>query len=345
MSKYYIYRIINLINNHDYIGKKKATTVDPLLDNYFGSGVLIKKAINKYGLQNFKKEILENCLSLEEASLREVYWISKYKKEGKAYYNISPGLEGLPKENIDINKEIIFQYKKHISNKIKENWKSLTDEEYEARTANIKRGWENLSSEKKKEFREMRSSIQKKVCENISKEEKESINKKRSNSLKETYKNKTSEQKMSTSKKISQKLISYNKSLTTEQKQIRSEKLSKAQKDYQKIETLEHRQQRSLNQSIAQGKYYKLRNPEGNDFIIKGLNPWCKYTFGDKWNSAGTQLKTLKKYKGYLLISEIDPKEINDSITFNDYLRDESRIQVNPKSQLPSLLEKGKDIV
>ena len=182
MDTYYIYRIENLLNGHDYIGKKKRLkTIDPLVDNYFGSGIRIKEAISKYGIQNFKKEILEDNLSMENASMREVYWISKYKKEGKAYYNISPGLEGLPKENIDINKEIIFQYKKHLSNKIKESWASLTDKEYEARTASIKRGWENLSSEEKKEFREMRSSIQKKVCENISKEEKESINKKRSN--------------------------------------------------------------------------------------------------------------------------------------------------------------------
>ena len=47
-DKYYIYRIINTINGHDYIGRKKESkTQSPLEDNYWGSGVLIKKAIKK----------------------------------------------------------------------------------------------------------------------------------------------------------------------------------------------------------------------------------------------------------------------------------------------------------
>ena len=53
-----IYKITNKINNKIYIGKD--TTNDP---NYYGSGVLIKKSINKHGINNFVIEIIETCES------------------------------------------------------------------------------------------------------------------------------------------------------------------------------------------------------------------------------------------------------------------------------------------
>ena len=50
-----VYRITNMINGKKYIGKHSTTDV---YDGYFGSGVAIKQAINKYGIDNFKKEII-----------------------------------------------------------------------------------------------------------------------------------------------------------------------------------------------------------------------------------------------------------------------------------------------
>lgn len=61
----YIYKTTNLINNKIYIGKHKSNLFDI---NYYGSGKIIRRALNKYGKDSFKLELLEECGSLEELS-------------------------------------------------------------------------------------------------------------------------------------------------------------------------------------------------------------------------------------------------------------------------------------
>jgi hypothetical protein len=87
-----IYKITNLINNKIYIGKD--TTNNP---KYYGSGLLIKRSINKYGIENFSKEILEKVDSddYDYLSKREKYWIKYYNSTNlEIGYNISPGGDG-----------------------------------------------------------------------------------------------------------------------------------------------------------------------------------------------------------------------------------------------------------
>lgn len=57
----YVYRITNNLNKKYYIGSHKSefrTKDDCLNDKYFGSGLALKRAIKKYGIFNFSKEIL-----------------------------------------------------------------------------------------------------------------------------------------------------------------------------------------------------------------------------------------------------------------------------------------------
>ena len=77
-----IYKTINLINNKFYIGKSEK--YDP---NYLGSGTILNYAIKKYGRENFKKEIIEECFTRKKLNEREIYWIDKLNPP----YNIAKG--------------------------------------------------------------------------------------------------------------------------------------------------------------------------------------------------------------------------------------------------------------
>lgn len=84
---YYIYLTTNLVNGKKYIGQHYGS-VD---DRYLGSGVLLTKAVEKYGRENFEKEVLEICTK-EELDEKEKYWIKKYNAlESEDFYNLSEG--------------------------------------------------------------------------------------------------------------------------------------------------------------------------------------------------------------------------------------------------------------
>ena len=88
---YIIYETTNLINNKKYRG---AHISDDLEDGYLGSGKLLKKAIKKYGIENFKRTILEFCDSLEILFIRESYFVDKDWVSDINTYNLKIGGEG-----------------------------------------------------------------------------------------------------------------------------------------------------------------------------------------------------------------------------------------------------------
>jgi len=65
---FYLYKITNLINQKIYIG---VHSTEDMNDGYFGSGVVLKRAIKKYGKDNFKKEILELFDTFELMYIKE----------------------------------------------------------------------------------------------------------------------------------------------------------------------------------------------------------------------------------------------------------------------------------
>jgi group I intron endonuclease len=82
-----IYKTTNLINGKIYVGQDSKNN-----PKYLGSGIHLKRAIKKYGLTNFKKEILETCLNGDELNEKEIIWINKLDSTNvNIGYNISFG--------------------------------------------------------------------------------------------------------------------------------------------------------------------------------------------------------------------------------------------------------------
>jgi group I intron endonuclease len=103
-----IYKTTNLITGKFYIGKDKYNN-----PNYLGSGVKLKDAIKKYGLQNFKKEIVEYCESYDYMNEREKFWIEYYQSINPTVgYNISTGGDGGDNFTNHLNKE---EYRNKLS--------------------------------------------------------------------------------------------------------------------------------------------------------------------------------------------------------------------------------------
>ena len=82
-----IYKTTNTINGKIYVGQHKTQIID---DGYVGSGKLIRRSIEKYGAENFIREVLEVVYSREEAGVREEFWIRELDATNPAIgYNIT----------------------------------------------------------------------------------------------------------------------------------------------------------------------------------------------------------------------------------------------------------------
>lgn len=123
---FYIYEIENLINHKTYVGQRKCSfKKHPLEDVYWGSGLLISRAKQKYGISNFRKTILVEAICTQSVvDILETYFIALRKQEEKAEYNLAAG--GKRPDSL-IAKEYWSreENRKALSDKMKLRWKIL----------------------------------------------------------------------------------------------------------------------------------------------------------------------------------------------------------------------------
>ena len=88
---YYLYEIKNLVNSKIYVGVHKTRNMN---DGYMGSGKVIRSAIEKYGIENFQKVILETFNDEKDMYAREKEIVNEDFLSRKDVYNLRRGGTG-----------------------------------------------------------------------------------------------------------------------------------------------------------------------------------------------------------------------------------------------------------
>lgn len=158
-----IYGIQNSINNKIYIGKTGMNFGDrwdnhkALLRSNKHDNRYLQNAWNKYGEENFKFIIIEDC-DKNTLNEREMYWIKFYKDKGLSY-NLHDGGDG----GYNLGKHLSDETKRKIGEKNRENMLGKTHSEEtkkKMRDSHLGKKYKPMSEEGKQHDRE----AQQKYC-------------------------------------------------------------------------------------------------------------------------------------------------------------------------------------
>ena len=89
-----IYLIINLINGKMYVGQTRRSLEERINEHRrCKNDIGVDLAIQKYGWENFKVEILEVC-PVDKLNEREIFWIAELNTKVPNGYNMTDGGDG-----------------------------------------------------------------------------------------------------------------------------------------------------------------------------------------------------------------------------------------------------------
>lgn len=167
-----IYKATCLVNNKIYIGQTRKslnTRISQHNKNVLKPVQLINRAIKKYGIENFKWEIIEKCNTFKELNEREIFWIKELDSRNPLIgYNIAVGGTGRirylyvdNKDTLDIinlykdGNTLTYISKKHsisltkIQNLLKENNIKLEKRKHSKKTL---QEWSNKYTKKPTDY-------------------------------------------------------------------------------------------------------------------------------------------------------------------------------------------------
>ena len=173
-----IYKVTNKVNGKVYIGQSVDISRRWCEHMNAKDDIYFHKAIQKYGVENFEWEVIEQCKK-KDLDERESYWIEYYDSFNKGY-NCTKGGEGAPggkdnpnwkggvsldedyyrqysKQYYQVNKEKRKEYDKQYGEANKEKKKEYSKEYYEANKEKIKeydKQYREANKEKVKEYKE-----------------------------------------------------------------------------------------------------------------------------------------------------------------------------------------------
>lgn len=136
MNKPHIYKITNDINGKFYYGVHNGSNTE----KYMGSGIALKKAQDKHGLNNFSKQILLWFDTIEEAYEYEAVIVSEKLIKSKNCYNMRVGGCGgsvKGKENPNYGLKRSDEYKAKMSEAQKGR---IISEDHRRNISNAKKG-------------------------------------------------------------------------------------------------------------------------------------------------------------------------------------------------------------
>jgi len=165
---HFIYKTTNLLSGRYYIGMH---STDDLDDGYLGSGTYLRRAINKYGKENFKREILEFCDSRIELKSREEEVVNLREIAKKECMNLRVGGTG----SNTINYGIIptMKTRKKMS---KSHMGHTTSDETKRKISETLQG-QNFTDERKQNISKGRKGIPSQTGRKFSEESKKKMSK------------------------------------------------------------------------------------------------------------------------------------------------------------------------
>ena len=106
--KYTVYKTANLVNGKYYFGVHKTENPD---DGYLGSGKYIKRAVAKYGVEKFRKDVLFVYPDPESAFAKEDELIQCFRGRDPLCKNLrkggSGGLDWINREELNLKNNIV----------------------------------------------------------------------------------------------------------------------------------------------------------------------------------------------------------------------------------------------